>query len=93
MCFGWLFDLVWVYVNVLWLFGECFDWLMDMGEVMIVVNEGMINEQVWQIFECVVVLELVLVKFCFFLVIVLGQEGWMEDVVVVWNMFLDGVDL
>jgi len=80
------------YANAIRILGAKPAWLTDMGEALVIANQGLVTAEAHQAFEQAVALEPSAVKPRFFLAIALGQEGRKEDAIAAWQDLLEGAD-
>ncbi|MHA7773658.1 c-type cytochrome biogenesis protein CcmI [Roseibium sp. M-1] len=80
------------YANAIRILGARQDWLTDMGEALVIANQGLVTADARQAFEQAVTLEPAAVKPRFFLAIALGQEGRKSDAIAAWQELLKGAD-
>ena len=80
------------YSNAIRILGAQPAWLTDMGEALVIANQGLVTAEAHKAFEQAVALEPSAVKPRFFLAIALGQEGRKEEAIAAWQDLLEGAD-
>lgn len=80
------------YANAIRILGPRQEWLTDMGEAIMIAEQGLVTAEAQQAFEQAVALDPAAVKPRFFLAIALGQEGRKEEAVKAWQALLNGAE-
>ncbi|KZM47767.1 c-type cytochrome biogenesis protein CcmI [Labrenzia sp. OB1] len=80
------------YAQAIRLLGPRQDWLTDMGEAMVIANQGLVPAEARQAFEQAAAMDASAVKPRFFLAIALGQEGRKSEAIEAWRNLIAGAD-
>ncbi|WP_299811973.1 c-type cytochrome biogenesis protein CcmI [uncultured Roseibium sp.] len=80
------------YAQAIRLLGPRQDWLTDMGEAMVIANQGLVPAEARQAFEQAAAMDATAVKPRFFLALALGQEGKKAEAIEAWRNLLAGAE-
>ena len=78
-------DAIKAYRNILRLEGESVEALSDLGEVLVIKNAGVVNDEARELFQRANLLDATAPKPRFFLAIALGQSGETRDAIEKWQ--------